>query len=167
MTLPLLKTFSKCISTGKALQADCASMITKNDKYVSRAAPSSVSRGVINNSHLLIKLTWHLVSLLIRTIHPHCGCRCGEALKSHWPSPLWLQVGRVLRTVWMMSASSAPTAQSSLQASSCSRSCRVVGHLDTDLVISLDLVTTTLAMTLGTRVDLFRGLAYALFGEDV
>ena len=82
-------------------------------------------------------------------------------------SPLWLQVGWVLRTVWMMSASSAPTAQSSLQASSCSWSCRVVGHLDTDLVISLDLVTTTLAMTLGTRVDLFRGLAYALFGEDV
>ena len=84
-----LKTFSKCISTGKALQADCASMITKNDKYVSTAvAPSSVSRGVINNSHLLIKLTWHLVSLLIRTIDPHCGCRCGEALKSHWPAPL-------------------------------------------------------------------------------
>ena len=83
-------------------------------------------------------------------------------------SPLWLQVGwLVLRTVWMMSASSAPTAQSSLQASSCSRPCRVIGHLDTDLVISLDLVTTTLAMTLRTRVDLFGGLAYALFGEDV
>ena len=53
------------------MQAVCASMITKNDKYVSEGLAESAqsARRVIDNS-LLIKLTWHLVSFLTL---PVCG----------------------------------------------------------------------------------------------
>ena len=53
------------------MQAVCASMITKNDKYVSEGLAESAqsARRVIDNS-LLIKLTWHLVSFLTLLV---CG----------------------------------------------------------------------------------------------